>query len=48
MLNENSERNEPYIILQGLPNEKSSTKNNITIKIRFPEGKKIQIIGRGH
>lgn len=34
-------------MLEGIPNEKSSTKNNMTITIKFGE-KNSLVIGRGH
>lgn len=47
MLSEQSSSKTPYIVLEGIPNTKSSTKNNLTIKINFKD-KTSLIIGRGH
>jgi hypothetical protein len=33
--------------MEGIPNSKSSTKNNLTIKINFKQKNKL-VIGRGH
>lgn len=47
MLAENTVASNPYIIMEGIPSSKSSTKNNMTIKINF-KGKNNLVLGRGH
>lgn len=47
MLNQANNTKDPYIILEGIPNHKSSTKNNLTVKINFKNKQSI-ILGRGH
>lgn len=37
----------PYLILEGIQNEKSSTQNNLSIRIIFRDKKPV-ILGRGH
>jgi hypothetical protein len=47
MLREESSERTPYLVLEGIPNGKSSTKNNLTIKMNFKD-KPTLVLGRGH
>lgn len=47
ILEDTNTTNDPYIVLEGISNQKSSTTNNLTIKLKF-SSKDSLILGRGH